>query len=533
MQSIPDPVIVELVHLGQRVAANFGAPQDIEWAWADGKLSLLRSRPITSLFPLPEGMQPEPFKVMMAFSAVQGIFEPLTPLGQDTMKLVLSGGGRVFGYDVDFERQETFYTAAERLYIDFSPVLGNAIGRKVLPKIVTAIDPGVAQAFGTVILDPRLQPKGRGVTLDAARELLGFALPMAGRIAKAWRHPDAERLRITKLMDATVAATATRLAPTGDLWEDYARRLQALLDARDLFPAMVIPNGVAVVIAGMIPFFGILQRFAQEAARVTGQAEIAQLPLEIARSLPYNVTTEMDLGLWQTAVNLHAEPNPPTSLPRRRLPSWRRSILIGACRASPRVWWRRSWRSTASAAWARSISVVHAGANSPSRSCRCCRVICGSRTRPRRRIWFLAEAAQQGQRLPAGWQPRCARPRWGWIKAKLVRWATVRYRALAGLREAPKFFAIRMMSLMRQGLLASGADFVAAGLLAAADDLFFLQVRELQVIARAPDHPAGVPGAHCRASRPACPELRRKQQPRVLLSDGTCFFAGVRAPTVQ
>ena len=156
VQAIPDPVIVELAHLGQRVAASFGSPQDIEWAWADGKLSLLQSRPITSLFPLPEGMQPEPLKVMMAFSAVQGIFEPLTPLGQDTMKLVLSGGGRVFGYDVDIERQETFYTAAERLYIDFSPVLGNAIGRKVLPKIVTAIDPGVAQAFGAVIHDPRL-----------------------------------------------------------------------------------------------------------------------------------------------------------------------------------------------------------------------------------------------------------------------------------------------------------------------------------------------------------------------------------------
>ena len=42
-----------------------------------------------------------------------------------------------------------------------------------------------------------------------------------------------------------------------------------LVDARDLFPDMVIPNGVAVVVAGMIPFFGILQRFGDEAARMT------------------------------------------------------------------------------------------------------------------------------------------------------------------------------------------------------------------------------------------------------------------------
>ena len=236
VQAIPDPVIVELTQLGQRVAASFGSPQDIEWAWADGKLSLLRSRPITSLFPLPAGMEAEPLKVMMAFSAVQGIFEPLTPLGQDTMKLVLTGGGRVFGYQVDLEHQQTFYTAAERLYIDFSPVLGTVFGRNVLPKIIGAIDPGVAQAFGAVIHDPRLQPKGRGVSLDAARRLLGFALPMARRILKVWRQPDAERRRVTNLMDAKVAETAARLAPTGDLWLDYTQRLQALVGARDSSP---------------------------------------------------------------------------------------------------------------------------------------------------------------------------------------------------------------------------------------------------------------------------------------------------------
>ena len=133
VQAIPDPVIVELVQLGQRVAAIFGSPQDIEWAWADGKLYLLQSRPITSLFPLPQGMQSEPLKVMMAFSAIQGIIEPLTPLGQDTMKLVLSGGGRVFGYRCGHRAPADFLCRSRTLYINVTPVLRNAIGRKVLP----------------------------------------------------------------------------------------------------------------------------------------------------------------------------------------------------------------------------------------------------------------------------------------------------------------------------------------------------------------------------------------------------------------
>ena len=143
-------------------------------------------------------------------------------------------------------------------------------------------------------------------------------------------------------------------------------------------------------------------------------------------------------------------------------------------------------------------------------------------------MWFLAAAAQAAAAAASRLEAAVRKTRGGRVKAKLVRWATVRYRALAGLREAPKFFAIRMMSLMRQGLLASGADFVAAGLLAEADDLFFLQVRELQEIAQRraipPEFRARI--AERRALRAR--ELRRKQQPRVLLSDGTCFFAGVR-----
>jgi phosphohistidine swiveling domain-containing protein len=96
------------------------------------------------------------------------------------------------------------------------------------------------------------------------------------------------------------------------------------------------------------------------------------------------------------------------------------------------------------------------------------------------------------------------------------------------MREAPKFFAIRMMGIVRQGLLASGAEFAAAGLLEQADDIFFLRWRELQTIARqrtiTPAHRALI--AERRARYTA--ELRRRQQPRVLLSDGTAYYAGVR-----
>ncbi|GAB2911799.1 PEP/pyruvate-binding domain-containing protein [Nonomuraea fastidiosa] len=45
----------ELAGLGRRVAGAFGRPQDIEWAYAAGRLHLLQARPMTALPPPPVG----------------------------------------------------------------------------------------------------------------------------------------------------------------------------------------------------------------------------------------------------------------------------------------------------------------------------------------------------------------------------------------------------------------------------------------------------------------------------------------------
>ncbi|HEX4811489.1 MAG TPA: PEP/pyruvate-binding domain-containing protein [Nonomuraea sp.] len=45
----------ELAVLGRRVAGHFGRPQDIEWAYAGGRVHLLQARPMTALPPPPVG----------------------------------------------------------------------------------------------------------------------------------------------------------------------------------------------------------------------------------------------------------------------------------------------------------------------------------------------------------------------------------------------------------------------------------------------------------------------------------------------
>jgi pyruvate,water dikinase len=127
--------------------------------------------------------------------------------------------------------------------------------------------------------------------------------------------------------------------------------------------------------------------------------------------------------------------------------------------------------------------------------------------------------------------------RGGWLKARVVRWATRRFRALAGLRESPKFFIVRLMGIIRRELLASGRDLVAAGILQQADDLFFLQLSELEALAQSEGPGAGGKQDWRRlvADRRASfeREALRRQLPRLLLSDGHAFYEGLSAPAAE
>ncbi|MEZ4646612.1 MAG: PEP/pyruvate-binding domain-containing protein [Chloroflexota bacterium] len=90
-QAISDAIIWELIQQGQRVQDLFGFPQDIEWGWANGRLYLLQSRPITSLFPLPPLPADDMLHLMFSFASVQGMLDPMTPLGRDAIMAAFAG----------------------------------------------------------------------------------------------------------------------------------------------------------------------------------------------------------------------------------------------------------------------------------------------------------------------------------------------------------------------------------------------------------------------------------------------------------
>lgn len=83
--AIDDEVANELVQLGIQIEALYGMPMDIEWAWADGRLSIVQARPITALpepalEPSTEWPMPDPKGPYMRGSIADFMPDPLTPL---------------------------------------------------------------------------------------------------------------------------------------------------------------------------------------------------------------------------------------------------------------------------------------------------------------------------------------------------------------------------------------------------------------------------------------------------------------------
>src|SRR5437667_8556516 len=58
-QALTDEQILELGRIGRKIEEHFGCPQDIEWCLVDDTFYIVQSRPITTLFPIPEAIDPE------------------------------------------------------------------------------------------------------------------------------------------------------------------------------------------------------------------------------------------------------------------------------------------------------------------------------------------------------------------------------------------------------------------------------------------------------------------------------------------
>jgi rifampicin phosphotransferase len=103
------------------------------------------------------------------------------------------------------------------------------------------------------------------------------------------------------------------------------------------------------------------------------------------------------------------------------------------------------------------------------------------------------------------------------IRARCASFLLRRSRALAGLRELPKFAWLYAFGEMRRQLLAAGAELVERGLLERPDDIMFLDFREALAAANGDDLRELITTRRADYER----EMKRRSVPGLLLSDGT------------
>ncbi len=529
VQALPDDQILSLAQLGKQVAEFYGSPQDIEWAWTDQGLVLLQSRPVTSLFPTPPGLPAEPLKVFFSFAAVQGMLDPLTPLGIDSLREIFAMGAGLFRIHVSRETQTILYSAGGRIWVNFTPLLRNSAGRRIVPVALGFVEPTIRQAVRQIWEDPRLQPGRPGISLHARMQLAHFLIPMGGNILLNLAAPRKRRKYIIgngehllQKMDEQCAAIR------GD-------RFEKLSAAADLLPQLaknkLVPTlrlFVSVVASGMISW-NILHVLTAR-SRESGEQH-HDLFLQVTRGMPYNPTTEMDLKLWGMVRAIRRNPDilklfqdlEPGDLASRyqtgRLPEGLRRVVdpfferYGGRGLGEIDLGRTRWIEDPTHVFEMLSSFLQIQDEYQAPDVVFSRgVVVANRA-----IDQLAASVRK--------------ERMGLLKSALVRLAAGRARQLMGARESPKFFAVRMMYRVHRELLKIGKEFVLSGELDAPDDLFYLTLSELKALASHADNDwrgliRGRRGEYQR-------ELLRRQVPRLLLSDGRAFYEGLIEPAAD
>jgi phosphohistidine swiveling domain-containing protein len=515
-QALPDAQILELARLGRRAAQVFGAPQDMEWAWARGSLAIVQSRPITSLFPLPAAWPTDDaLRVWFSFGVWQGMLDPYTPLGQDMLAGLVASVSRRLGSPQTIASQRVIVTAAERMYVDITPILRNVIGRNVLTVFVSEIDPASAGPLKVLTQDPRLAVQGGRPKLSLLWRLAPAVAPLLANVVFNLINPAEGRERAQRIIERGLKAFSWR--PVGpEALGDWLSTLEITVDR---LPSVWLPTLLAAVISGQVAFQNLLRLAA--ASLPNGEA----LALELTRGLPHNVTTEMDLALWRTAIALQADAASRDRVARAEAAELARDYQSGklppAAQTAVGDFLKRYGArgvgeiDIGRARWREDPTHIFQVLQSYLRL----KATDGSPEAVFQRGAANAEAA--GRQLV-----EASRQTGGWLRARLVAWLISRVRALAGLRETPKFAVVRLLDVVRQGLLICGQELAAGGLLRQADDLFYLHLDELQNFAIGTGA-AGEPdslGLIAERRQTYARERRRRQLPRLLLSDGTAFY---------
>nr|WP_315025065.1 phosphoenolpyruvate synthase [uncultured Aminipila sp.] len=156
-QTLTDEQIVKLEHLGRKIESYFKRPQDIEWCLYNDEFYVVQSRPITTLYPIPEAKDRDDH-VYLSFGHRQMMTEAMRPLGSsffNSFFVLVSGTPMV--------------EAGGRLYIDTSHELRSPFMSKAFANSLGMVDVLMQKSFQNLLTRKdyiKSLHKGKGMMME-------------------------------------------------------------------------------------------------------------------------------------------------------------------------------------------------------------------------------------------------------------------------------------------------------------------------------------------------------------------------------
>ncbi|MGZ2359333.1 phosphoenolpyruvate synthase [Streptomyces sp. 372A] len=270
--ALTDEQVLGLVRLGRRIEAHFGRPQDIEWCLSDDGFRIVQSRPITTLFPVPEAAD-DGNHVYVSVGHQQMMTDAMKPLGLSMWRLTAMA---------------PMLEAGGRLFVDVTRRLGSPAVRAGLLDMMGKGDPLVRDALETVLARPGFVP--------ALPDPAPAAPPAGGAPAPIATDP-AVVAELVARSEASVAALARDLRThSGPALFDY---LPTAFEEHKR--VLADPVSMQAIMAGMESTWWLNDKLLEW----LGEKNAADT---LTLSAPGNVTSEMGLALLDVADAIRPHP---------------------------------------------------------------------------------------------------------------------------------------------------------------------------------------------------------------------------------
>lgn len=517
--ALTDAEALELAALGQRIEEHFGAPQDVEVALdAAGRIFVVQSRPITTLFPLPEGA-PDPereLRVYFSGTADEGVVRPITPMGLQAFRLMASACADVFwgARPADpLSGPSVMVTMGERMFWDVTALVRNRRGRRLLAMLLEQFERETAEILRALLSDARLAEQRAPLTAILRAAVLPLVrTPLLPWIARDLISPSAAHRALRRAMERAYGAAGAEGAAGSAAGSRVAAVERAVFEVLRAIPLACFTGPIAGALALSI-------------AKAALGARMSPDELFVAlRALPDNPTTEMNLALWALAEEVRG-----SEAARREITEGDPAALARAYAAghlSPAL--ARPLSSFLGRYGHRAVAEIDLGlprwSEDPTHILNVVKnyLLLEDRAMAPDALFRRAKADAEAKVAELERRARERSP----IHGAAARFGLGRARALLGMRESGKDELSRLYARTRGALLGIGEELVNAQRIEDRRDVFFLLLPEVRAALEGADQRDLVRARRERYRE----ELGRRRIPMIMLSDGTLPRAPEAAP---